>query len=63
MPSNIDTIERTCELPRGTFLMYQAKDDNDAIYYANGRRSYLYRSKIIKAIYLFVPVRDESVNN
>lgn len=56
MPTNIDTIERTCELPHGTFTLYQAKDDSDAIYYANGRKAYLYRSKIIKAIYLFVPV-------
>jgi hypothetical protein len=42
MPSNIATIEHTYELPHGTFQMYSAHDETEAVYYANGRAAYLF---------------------
>jgi len=56
MPSNIILIEHICDLPSGALTMIQVDNDSDAIYYANGRQSFLYRSRIIDACYLFVPV-------
>lgn len=56
MPDNICIIESPCDLPTGAMTMIQVDNDTDAANYAAGRTSYLYRSKIIDASYLFIPV-------
>jgi len=56
MPENITPIEHTYELPHGTMLMTQVASIEEAAYYANGKRAYLYKSLIIPALYLFTPI-------
>jgi hypothetical protein len=58
MPANIVLIERMYELPTGTIRMILVDNDTDAVYYAAGQQSYLYRSTIIDARYLFIPVME-----
>jgi hypothetical protein len=59
MPENITPIEFTYELPYGVMTMTQVSDLAEATYYAKGKRAYLYASKIINAMYLFVPVLEK----
>lgn len=55
MPENLQTIEHTYDLPAGTFRMLLVTDTTDAAYYAAGRQAYVYQSKIVPALYLFIP--------
>lgn len=57
MPTNITPIEHTYDLPGGAFRMVQIADETDAARCANGQPAYLYRSRIIDALYLFVEVQ------
>ena len=57
LPSNICIIEHTYELPHGTMRLVNLDSESDAVYYANGKQAYLFRSKIIKASYLFIPIK------
>ena len=56
MPENISIIEYTNELPRGTLRMIQLDKKEDAEYYANGKPAFFFQSRIIKAMYLFIPI-------
>lgn len=56
MPTNLSEIQHTHDLPAGTFTMWQVDNLTDAAYYAAGRTAYLYQSKIINSMYLFIPV-------
>ena len=60
MPDNITPIKFTYELPHGLLRMIQVADIPEAAYYANGRKAYLYKSVVIEALYLFVPVLEQS---
>ena len=60
MPENIITIEHTYEMPHGVLLITQVASIEEAAYYANGRQAYLYKSKIIPAMYLFTPIMEQS---
>lgn len=49
-------ITSPIELPHGLHQMYLVTDAEEARKIADGRKAYLYDSRIIKALYLFVPV-------
>ena len=53
------TIDTPNSIPPGLHRMYQVKDEAEAEKIADGRKSYFYRSHIITACYLFVPVENE----
>lgn len=52
------TISSPVDLPHGWHKAYIVKDEHEAAQIAAGRKSYLYQSHIIAALYLFVPVED-----
>lgn len=60
MPENITPIQFTYQLPHGVMRMTLVADLQEAAYYANGRKAYLYKSLVIEALYLFVPVMEQS---
>ena len=51
----IHKAETTNEIPAGWLRMYQVSSEEEASKVANGREAWLYESKIIDALYLFVP--------
>ena len=52
------TITSTNALPHGLHAMYQIKDEAEAVKISNGRTAYLYQSRVITALYLFIPVTE-----
>ena len=50
------TITSTNQLPYGPCFMFRVADEAEAAKIADGRTSYLYQSKVITALYLFLPV-------
>lgn len=59
MTPNIHTIQHTYDLPTGTMTMTLVADVSEAERRANGQTAYLYQSKIIKALYLFIPLVEK----
>jgi hypothetical protein len=49
-------IISTSDLGGGLYRMYSVKDEAEATQIADGKKSFLYQSKIIDSLYLFVPV-------
>lgn len=52
----MNTIERTCDLPRGLFRMYQHATEAEAR--SSHAIGYLYQSHVIVAWYVFVQVDE-----
>lgn len=56
----IHTIEQTADIPHGWLHMYQVNTPEEARQLANGREAWLLESTIIKAFYLFIPVKEQA---
>lgn len=56
MNDNITLIDSPVELPHGEMMMYQVDGLTEAIDTAKGRIAFLFKSRTINALYLFVPV-------
>lgn len=52
-------IEKPIGLPGGSYRMYQVSGETEADKILNGRTGYFFRSKIIAACYLFIPLPVE----
>lgn len=48
------TITTTIDLPHGWHRWYIVRDEAEAVQIAGGRKSYLFKSQIIQALYLIV---------
>ena len=49
-------IPSTIDLPHGWHEMYCVADEAEALRIAGGRKAYLFQSKVITSLYLFIPV-------
>lgn len=52
------TIHSTFDLPHGWHRWYIVRDEAEAVTIANGRKAYLFQSKVIKALYLIIPQEE-----
>lgn len=51
-------ILTTIDLPHIWHNWVEVKDEAEAVTIANGRKSYLFKSKIIQALYLIIPTEE-----
>jgi hypothetical protein len=55
----MNIIQHTNELPHGWHKMIMCKSMEEAERERNGREAYLFKSNVIEAYYLFIPVVDD----
>lgn len=58
LPRNITRVASPICLPYGWYEMHLVPDMEQAVEVADGRTSYLYKSKVIEGYYLFIPVEE-----
>ena len=53
------TITSPVELPPGLMRWVQVKDEAEALKIADGKTAYFFRSRAVKACYVYIPVGEE----